>query len=1559
MMHLQPLKTHLMLVTFWCLSFNTTFCQNDITWIGGTGNWNVASNWEGNAVPSSEHQVRIPASAGDVVTIPADYTALVGSMDLDEGSILKIGPTGRLRVTNNIDNWSTIENQGDINVQSIYLWGESSTLINSGEIVASYIEIESVAEDALHNLAGGRMVIQPSRRFGIEIFSEPDFFNGFSSTIIRNDQGAEIVIDQDGIAAGAIYIYYGGHGVRIENEGIMKFGSVESYKAVTTARFSAFYEFNNLTSGKIFGYGVIRNLNNSGTIAPGFSPGTFELVGDYDHSDAIYEVELAGTADPGKTNGHDQIKVTGTATLGGVLKVELVDDFYPEADEGFVIMTCETGCQGEFSTVNLPLDPTSWEVAYPGNEVRLTYINQKPEFTSEPLTSIYQNEFYQYLITASDADGDPLSFSSTNIPDWLTLTDNGDGTALLSGTPQDANVGLTEITIATMDSKNALVQQTFQLEVFDVNDPPVFSNTPSGATLDEPYQFVLTIVDPEGDDFNLSHTNLPGWITFTENADGTVTLSGTPRNSDLGTTSITISATDANGAQSDLLVDLEVIASNNPPTFTSTPVSEVAQDALYEYYVTAEDIDGHAMTFNAEGIPSWLMLSDNGDGTATLSGTAGSSEVGTINVALDVTDAYGLSAQQTFDLEVENINDPPVFTSEPVTQVEQSQSYQYIIATSDPDGDEVSITSDFLPSWLTLLDNGNGSAVLSGTPTENDQTRVTLIASDEAGLQSEQTFSIYVVDLQNPVWVGGEGNWNEPSNWDIKEVPEATDYVHIPPSVNNIVHISDNQEIKIRTIEVGLGASLILDGPSSRLTLDDGEFDNQGNIENWGTIKVSQSDVDPDNENYYGPDPDRIVFNPNAFAFFNLGTIENHGRFDMNSEVFRNDLGSEVINHPGATLICRDFFNFGGQVTNHGNFQSEISSDGYGDYGNDEPGEDITYVARVFNYGEMISSHIALGEFADFENFGSIEIDQSISSYTRPVSGITLHLNSNDFQNSGIIRIGSTVSGNGIEIRGYGSLINLPGGQISIEGVEGDGIKFLAQFSDGSLRNDPTAEINIIATGNNGIHIENSNRGLPREHINSGKLVFGIGIPGNAFLSNGANEILINQNGAEIVGTGIIDGSAFKNQGIITPGFSPGVFEIDGDYNHSEAIYEVELAGTDGPGKPQGHDQIIVTGTTTLGGTLNLSLIGDYIPTVGDSFVIMNCTSGCQGEFEKVNLPLDPLSWEIQYEENSVTVNYITKSREPQHYEVLDIDYCIPREAPFYNFYWTEMKSIERGSEFFSQNETHTLAFTEYADGTALIQGTTQSGTCSAELYIVLKDRKNWARWSADGGGFKPHGCDTASLVKEALRYYVIDGSQSTISVTGGDCLEEGAFMVTQRPDPDDPSTDNLGVHIGPGGALFDSDPTAEGLAGWAWMGPEGDERRWKIDFNFHIERSENLAHESEEVCDGIDNNGDGQIDEGLICEEEPSIGVSQTVIIPYPTRFNDRLNMQIEIDYSATAQVQLFDLQWRSVMVKKDLNILPGKNDLSLDVAGLVPNMYILVLNTGREEFKLKVFAK
>ncbi|TMM55948.1 T9SS type A sorting domain-containing protein [Maribacter algarum] len=251
--------------------------------------------------------------------------------------------------------------------------------------------------------------------------------------------------------------------------------------------------------------------------------------------------------------------------------------------------------------------------------------------------------------------------------------------------------------------------------------------------------------------------------------------------------------------------------------------------------------------------------------------------------------------------------------------------------------------------------------------------------------------------------------------------------------------------------------------------------------------------------------------------------------------------------------------------------------------------------------------------------------------------------------------------------------------------------------------------------------------------------------------------------------------------------------------------------------------------------------LGALVSEAGGTFSDPGMTGGLNGNDFNTS-GLTPGNYDITYTVSSgntcpddtatITVK-VLEDIITQSCEVLDIDFCNPNEEPYYNLFWFEMPPESR---FFSQSGMNSLSFTEFTNGTALIKGSTQVGTCTAEVYIVLKDLKDWAQWSADGGMFKPQGCDPGAVVKENLRYYVIDETQSTITTTGGDCVEEGTFTVSQRPDPNDPNTPNLGVHIGPGGALYDSDTSAEGLAGWGWMGPQGDEQRYRIDFNFHID---------------------------------------------------------------------------------------------------------------------------
>ena len=68
-------------------------------------------------------------------------------------------------------------------------------------------------------------------------------------------------------------------------------------------------------------------------------------------------------------------------------------------------------------------------------------------------------------------------------------------------------------------------------------------------------------------------------------------LSGTPTNSEVGTHSVTITATDTAGATDTQSFNITVINTNDPPTFTNTPVTSATQDVGYDYTPTTNDID--------------------------------------------------------------------------------------------------------------------------------------------------------------------------------------------------------------------------------------------------------------------------------------------------------------------------------------------------------------------------------------------------------------------------------------------------------------------------------------------------------------------------------------------------------------------------------------------------------------------------------------------------------------------------------------------------------------------------------------------------------------------------------------------------------------------------------------------------------------------------------------------------------------------------------------------------------------------------------------------------------
>ena len=119
----------------------------------------------------------------------------------------------------------------------------------------------------------------------------------------------------------------------------------------------------NFTGGTLAVGTFIGNLaNNGGTLAPGASPGTTLVQGDYTQGETgKLSIELGGTG----AGLFDVLQVTGTATLAGELDVTFWNGFSAAAGDSFDIVSA-TNLSGGFNTLNLATLDTGlvWNVAY-------------------------------------------------------------------------------------------------------------------------------------------------------------------------------------------------------------------------------------------------------------------------------------------------------------------------------------------------------------------------------------------------------------------------------------------------------------------------------------------------------------------------------------------------------------------------------------------------------------------------------------------------------------------------------------------------------------------------------------------------------------------------------------------------------------------------------------------------------------------------------------------------------------------------------------------------------------------------------------------------------------------------------------------------------------------------------------------------------------------------------------------------------------------------------------------------------------------------------------------
>ena len=129
-------------------------------------------------------------------------------------------------------------------------------------------------------------------------------------------------------------------------------------------------------TGYVKGVGTCDNCNITGTDAPGFSPAAVNR-GSVSYNGTL-EIEIGGASAGSDYDQLNHILGAGIATLGGVLDVQLIDDFAPQENDSFEIITAIGGVNGTFSTMASALPALSgnleWEILYGSNNVLLSVI---------------------------------------------------------------------------------------------------------------------------------------------------------------------------------------------------------------------------------------------------------------------------------------------------------------------------------------------------------------------------------------------------------------------------------------------------------------------------------------------------------------------------------------------------------------------------------------------------------------------------------------------------------------------------------------------------------------------------------------------------------------------------------------------------------------------------------------------------------------------------------------------------------------------------------------------------------------------------------------------------------------------------------------------------------------------------------------------------------------------------------------------------------------------------------------------------------------------------------
>ncbi len=420
--------------------------------------------------------------------------------------------------------------------------------------------------------------------------------------------------------------------------------------------------------------------------------------------------------------------------------------------------------------------------------------------------------------------------------------------------------------------------------------------------------------------------------------------------------------------------------------------------------------------------------------------------------------------------------------------------------------------------------------------------------------------------LATVVWDGGGGDfqWGNDLNWSTDAQPQLVDDVEIG-SIGSPVQV--NVPVSIATIDAAVG---IVVGGLTSFQVVTGNFAGGFSVTASNSINLGTSTVAGGSWN--SATVNGIVTNTGNLSFpvltVNFGQIINAGSISITSN------SSGVITNQSTASLSYSGGTHSGSITNAGNLDSNGT---------------VTINASLDNTGVVNVTG------------GTLTLNGAVTQHVgATLTGGRWEANNGTLDLATGSNITSLAPGASVVLSGSGAFAKLD----SLNLNQGEFVVLNRNYSTaGPFNNQGYVQLTnaVLNTGANAYtqsaspsavtQLENSaNVSASSFHLNSGFLF------GNGSIS-----------------------SSVTNAATIAPGLSPGVIFIAGNYTQTASgVLNIEVQGTN-VATPD-FDQIIVTGTATLDGTLNVSLLNNFLPDKSEAFRIIQAASRT-GDFATKNLP--------------------------------------------------------------------------------------------------------------------------------------------------------------------------------------------------------------------------------------------------------------------------------------------------------------------------------------------------